>query len=76
MTPPPRKPRVTASEKLTAKSPRRAARPEKPREASDDTAPTLPEVPPRPNPQATRKEKAEAVRKKVIAKLKRLHPMD
>jgi len=72
MTPPPRKPRTTAVEKTT----RRATRPDKPREASDDTAPLPPEVPSKPAPHASRKEKAEAVRKKVIAKLKRLHPMD
>ena len=60
MRPPPRKPRTVALEKT-----RRAARPAKPQEASEDTAPR---EPPR--------EEVSAVRKKVIARLKRFHPMD
>jgi len=66
---PPRKPRATTVEKA-----RRTVRPQKPREASDDTAPV---ESPGEEPTATRKRgAAEEVRKKVIARLRRLHPMD
>ncbi len=67
---PPRKPRATTVEKA-----RRSLRPQKPREASDDTAPV---ESPGQEPTATRNKRgaAEEVRKKVIARLRRLHPMD
>jgi hypothetical protein len=66
---PPRKPRAQTVEKA-----RRALRPAKPQEASDDTAPA---ESPGAEPTATRKRPdGEAVRKKVIARLRRLHPMD
>lgn len=65
---PPRKTRTVAQEKT-----RRSARPGKPREASDDTAP---QDVPRENAPASAKAFAETVRKKVIARLKRFHPMD